>query len=71
MAHVSAKEPVIDQLIESLKKLIEQSTETLGPDAPATVMLQQQLAAAMEGRQQSRKVLWIQPATPASDRKKE
>jgi hypothetical protein len=58
-------------LIESLKKLIEQSTQTLGPDAPSTVMLQQQLAAALEGRKQSRKVLWIQPTIAASDRKKE
>lgn len=47
-------------LIESLETLIKQSTEALGPDAESTLMLQQQLAAALAEQEKSRKVFWIQ-----------
>lgn len=55
----------MDALIESLRTLIKQSSEALGPDDPSTLLLQQQLAAALAERDKSRKVLWIQPASPA------
>jgi hypothetical protein len=48
-------------LIESLQTLIKQSAEALGPDAPSTLMLKEQLAAALAKQEQSRKVLWIRP----------
>lgn len=56
-------------LIESLRLLIKQSTETLGAEDPSTLMLQQQLAAALAATQaQPPKVFWIQPrsANPAA-----
>ncbi len=56
-------------LIESLRLLIKQSTETLGAEDPSTLMLQQQLAAALAATQAQRpKVFWIQPspAKPAA-----
>lgn len=53
-------------LIESLRMLVRQSTETLGADDPSTLLLQQQLAAALAAAQEQRpKVFWIQPAPPA------
>jgi len=63
----------VDQLIESLKTLIKQSTEALGPEAPSTLMLKQQLAAALAKQEESsRKVFWMQPAQsgPGTDEKK-
>lgn len=50
----------MDALIESLETLIKQSTEALGPDAESTLMLKQQLAAALAEQEKSRKVFWIQ-----------
>jgi hypothetical protein len=52
----------VDTLIESLKKLIEQSSETLGPESTATLMLKQQLAAALASKGKAPKVFWMQPA---------
>lgn len=61
----------MDQLIESLRKLIEQSTETLGAEATSTLMLKQQLAAMLARQGQAPKVFWLQPAPadpkPAAD----
>lgn len=56
----------MDTLIESLQTLIKQSTEALGPEDPSTLMLRQQLAAALASQDKSPKVFWIQPATPPS-----
>lgn len=56
----------MDTLIESLKKLIEQSTEALGPESTSTLMLQQQLAAALEEKAKSKKVFWMQPVEGSS-----
>ena len=63
----------MDTLIRSLEKLIEQSSEALGPDAPSTLMLKQQLAAALASRQPSKKVFWMQArgAEPGPDEKKD
>ena len=47
-------------LIESLRTLIEQSTEALGPEAPSTLMLKEQLAAALAKEEKSAKVFWMQ-----------
>lgn len=54
----------MDTLIESLQTLIRQSSEALGPDDPATLMLKQQLAAALAGREIKPKVFWLQQAAP-------
>lgn len=51
----------MDALIKSLETLLKQSAEALGPDAPSTLMLKEQLAAAMAEQEQSRKVFWMQP----------
>ena len=51
----------MDTLIESLKKLIEQSTEALGADSTSTLMLKQQLAAALAQQDKAPKVFWLQP----------
>jgi hypothetical protein len=55
-------------LIESLRQLVRQATETLGPDAPSTLMLQQQLDSAIAA-QKPKNVFWLQPA--ASDAAKD
>ncbi len=55
-----------DPLIESLQTLIRQSAEAFGADDPATLMLQQQLAALLEEREKTRKVFWIQPQGPGT-----
>jgi hypothetical protein len=62
----------VDQLIESLKTLIKQSTEALGSEAPSTLMLKQQLAAALAKQESARKVFWMQAAQsgPGTDDKK-
>ncbi len=54
----------MDTLIESLKKLIEQSTEALGADSTSTLMLRQQLAAALASQGKAPKVFWMQPVQP-------
>jgi hypothetical protein len=54
------KENLVDTLIESLRTLIRQSTEALGPDDPSTLMLKEQLAAAL-AQGKSPKVFWMQP----------
>lgn len=61
----------MDALIKSLETLLKQSTEALGADAPSTLNLKEQLAAARAKQEQSRKVLWIQPVnyTPAGEKK--
>jgi len=53
----------VDALIKSLETLLKQSTEALGADAPSTLNLKEQLAAARakQDESKSRKVLWIQP----------
>jgi hypothetical protein len=55
----------VNALIKSLQTLLKQSTEALGADAPSTLLLKEQLAAAMAQQEQSRKVFWMQPASPA------
>lgn len=61
----------MDTLIESLKRLIEQSTESLGAESTSTLMLKQQLAAALAQQGKAPKVFWMQPvqAPPAADDK--
>ena len=49
-------------LIDSLQLLIKQSTEALGADDPSTLMLKQQLAAAIEARAPRPRVFWMQSA---------
>lgn len=56
----------MQSLIESLQTLIKQSTEALGPEDPSTLMLKQQLAAALASQEKSPKVFWIQPVPPSS-----
>ncbi|MBC7916944.1 MAG: hypothetical protein H7Y28_03950 [Rhodoferax sp.] len=46
-------------MINSLETLIKQSTEALGPDAPSTLMLKQQLAAVLARQGKSPKVFWM------------
>ena len=60
-------------LIAALQRLVDQSTEALGADDPSTLNLKEQLAAAMERQEQSRKVFWIQSAgfRPGADEKKD
>ena len=62
----------MDALIESLKTLVKQSTEALGPEAPSTLMLKQQLAAALAKQEEPRKVFWMQAAqsSPGQDEEK-
>ena len=57
-------------LIESLERLIKQSTEALGSEDPSTLMLKQQLAAVLESQQKSQRVFWMQPAeaSPGKDK---
>jgi hypothetical protein len=59
----------VSALIESLEKLIKQSTEALGPDAESTLMLQQQLAAALAEQEKSRKVFWMQAVETKPEKK--
>ena len=55
----------MDTLIASLQRLVGQSTEALGPDHPSTLMLKQQLAAAVAAREPQPKVFWLKPQPPA------
>lgn len=66
-----AQGEAVDALIKSLETLLKQSTEALGADAPSTLNLKEQLAAALAKQEQSRKVLWIKPVnyTPAGEKK--
>ena len=57
----------MDTLIESLKKLIEQSSEALGPESTSTLMLKQQLAAALAQQGKAPKVFWMQPVKPPAE----
>ncbi len=62
----------MDTLVQSLRTLIKQSTEAFGADDPATLNLQQQLAAVLEKQEQSKKVFWMKAEgfIPASGEKK-
>jgi hypothetical protein len=53
-------------LIESLRRLIEQSSEVLGPEDPSTLMLKQQLAAELAKEEKSPKVFWMQAVAPGT-----
>jgi len=55
-------------LIESLGKLVEQATQALGPEHPSTLMLKQQLAAALAAQGKAPKVFWLRPAAPEPPR---
>lgn len=55
-------------LIESLEKLIDQSTQALGAEHPSTLMLKQQLAAALAAQGKAPKVFWLKPAAPEPPR---
>ncbi len=55
----------MDTLIASLQRLVAQSTEALGADHPSTLLLQQQLAAAVAAQQPRPKVFWLKPQPPA------
>lgn len=59
----------MDTLVQSLEKLIRQSTEVLGPEDPATLNLQRQLAELLESRERRSKVFWMQPAARTDERK--
>jgi hypothetical protein len=63
VAGLAQGEPPVDTLIESLRTLIRQSTEALGPDDPSTLMLKEQLAAAL-AQGKAAKVFWMQAAQP-------
>jgi len=63
------KENTVDTLVESLEKLIRQSTEVLGPEDPATLTLQRQLAALRESQEKRPRVFWMQPAAGTDDSK--
>ena len=54
-----ARRTTLDTLVNSLETLIKQSTEALGPDAPSTLMLKQQLAAVLAKQGKSPKVFWM------------
>lgn len=57
-------------LIDSLEKLLAQAREALGPEHPSTLMLRQQLDAALAPRTAPARVLWLKPApmpAPAPD----
>ncbi len=58
----------MDALIASLQKLVAQSTDALGAEHPSTLMLQQQLAAALAAREPQPRVFWIKPAAPPPQR---
>ena len=60
----------MDALIKSLEKLLQQSTEALGADAPSTLNLKEQLAAAKAHQEAARKVIWLQPVNEASPAEK-
>ena len=54
-----ARRTTLDTLVNSLETLIKQSTEALGPDAPSTLMLKQQLAAVLAKQGKAPKVFWM------------
>jgi hypothetical protein len=49
-----------DPLIESLERLIRQSTDVFGADDPATLKLKEQLASLTN--KDAKKVFWMAPA---------
>ncbi len=49
-----------DPLIESLERLVQQSTAVFGPDDPATLQLKQQLESLTK-KEQAKKVFWMAP----------
>jgi hypothetical protein len=59
----------MDTLIASLQRLLAQSTDALGAEHPSTLMLRQQLAAALAAREPQPKVFWMKPAAPPPDRR--
>ena len=60
----------MDALIASLQRLIGQSTDALGAEHPSTLMLKQQLAAALAAQEPQPKVFWIKPASaPPPDKR--
>ena len=62
----------MDTLVKALERLIEQSTDALGPEDPSTLMLKQQLAAVLAGQGKAPKVFWMQAAqaSPGQDETK-
>lgn len=58
----------MDALIASLQRLVGQSTEALGADHPSTLMLKQQLAAALAAQAPQPRVFWIRPAPPPEEK---
>ena len=54
----------MDTLIASLQRLVGQSTDALGAEHPSTLMLKQQLAAALAAQEPRPKVFWLKPAPP-------
>lgn len=61
----------MDPLIASLQRLVRQSTDALGAEHPSTLMLKQQLAAALAAQDPRPKVFWMKPAPPAPPAKKD
>lgn len=59
----------MEPLIASLQRLVGQSTEALGPEHPSTLMLKQQLAAALAAQEPRPKVFWLKPAAPPPDQR--
>ena len=57
----------MDPLTDSLRKLIEQATQALGPDDPATLALQQQLASLLAAQDKPRNVFWLKPTNAPPD----
>ena len=55
----------MDTLIASLQRLAGQSEQALGTDHPSTLMLKQQLAAALAAQEPRPKVFWLKPQPPA------
>lgn len=56
----------MDPLIASLQRLVGQSTDALGAEHPSTLMLKQQLAAAIAAQEPRPKVFWMKRAQPPS-----
>jgi len=60
----------MDPLIASLQRLVGQSTDALGAEHPSTLMLKQQLAAALAAQEPRPKVYWMKPAAaPPPDKR--
>lgn len=59
----------MDPLIASLQRLVGQSTDALGAEHPSTLMLKQQLAAALAAQEPRPKVYWMKPAAAPPDKR--